>query len=109
MRLCTAPASARASRPASPGADARSCASGSCILPFVEWPFSDPGGAADVSLMHPSLGSLARAARRARRVGLRQEAPDQAVGLLGALDLRDMAAALQHDLLGARQPLRDVP
>ena len=50
----------------------------------------------------------ARGAASAQGVGVREEAPDEAVGVLGALDLRDVAAALEHDLLGGGQPLLDV-
>ena len=43
-----------------------------------------------------------RRAEGAERVDAGEEAPQQAGGLLGALDLRDVAAALEHDLLGRR-------
>ena len=44
----------------------------------------------------------------AERVDAGEEAPQQAGGLLGALDLRDVAAALEHDLLGARAATRST-
>ena len=44
----------------------------------------------------------------AERVDAREEALQQAVRALRDLDLRHVAAALEHDLLGARQPALDV-
>ena len=44
----------------------------------------------------------------AERVDAREEPLEQAVRALRALDLRHVAAALEHDLLGARQPALDV-
>ena len=38
----------------------------------------------------------------------RKEAHEQFVGLLGALDLRDVPTLLERDLLGARQPAGHV-
>src|SRR3954469_15438872 len=109
MRLWTAPATARTTRPGRPGPLSRPCSgSSSRTLPLVEWPFSDPS-AAVVSLMPPSLSGLATAARSAQRIGARQEAADQPVRLIRALDLRHVAAAVDDDLLGARKPPRDVP
>src|SRR3982751_6273360 len=108
MRLWTARATARARRPGSPPPPSRlAAASSSCILPLVEWPFSDPS-AAVVSLMARMLCGFAHAARSPQRVGAGEEAADQPVGLVRALDLRHVAAALEHDLLGPRQPFGDV-
>ena len=42
----------------------------------------------------------------AQRVGAREEAREQPVGLLRALHLRHVAAAVEHDLLGARAAIR---
>src|SRR5512133_507912 len=45
---------------------------------------------------------------RAQRVDAAEEAPQEPDRLLGALDLRDVAAVLEDDLLGVGQPLGDV-
>src|SRR5436305_11101070 len=45
---------------------------------------------------------------RAERVDAAEEAPQEPDRLLGALDLRDVAAVLEDDLLGIGQPLGDV-
>jgi len=58
--------------------------------------------------MDRMLGGFACAARSAQRVGAGEEAADQPVRLIRALDLRHVAAALEDDLLGPRQPLGDV-
>src|SRR4051794_18648475 len=47
-------------------------------------------------------------AARAQRVDAAEEAPQEPDRLLGALDLRDVAAVLEDDLLGVGQPLGDV-
>src|SRR5690242_16770861 len=109
MRLWTAPATARASRPGRlpPPPSRAGAGSSSRALPLVEWPFSDPL-AAVVSLMDLMLCGFARPARSPQGVRAGEEPPDQAVGLIRALDLRHVAAALEHDLLGARKRLRDV-
>src|SRR3954452_10491080 len=108
MRLCRAPATARASRAGRLAASSRpAVACSSRTLPFVELPFSDPV-AAVVSLMPRMLGGFARPARSAQRVRAGEEPADQAVRLVGAFDLRHVAAALEDDLLGARQPFGDM-
>src|SRR6478672_6175903 len=107
MRLCTAPATARARRAGRLALLSRSGASSSWTLPLLEWPFSDPL-AAVVWLMDRMLGGFARAARSAQRVGAGEEAADQSVRLIRALDLRHVAAALEDDLLRPRQPLGDM-
>src|SRR3954453_14319936 len=45
---------------------------------------------------------------RAQRVDAAEEAPQEPDRLLGALDLRDVSAVLEDDLLGVGQPLGDV-
>src|SRR3954451_10777620 len=42
---------------------------------------------------------------RSARVGVGEDPPQEGVGLLGLLDLRDVPAAVEDDLVGARQPL----
>src|SRR4051812_36482143 len=108
MRLCSAPATARARRPGSPELPPRAvAASSSFTLPLLEWPFSDPL-AAVVSLMPRMLCGFARPARSAQRVGAGEEAADQPVRLVRSLHLRHVAATLEDDVLGPREPLGDV-
>src|SRR6476469_9153756 len=121
MRLVTADAAAPRARAASPArppppeSGRRSSDAppfdGAPLSPFVLCPL-DLGSCAAVfgasAIAAILRGDRPGGAGGAQRVGPGEEAGKQAVGLLGTLDLRDVAAAVEHDLLGAGQPPRDV-
>src|SRR3954453_5740493 len=127
MRCCTCSAAARIARVSSEGpfsgagwgSDPASAPGGrtALILPFA-WPLLEPLALVGASLMRgivdrrPLLGGVgatqAQMARPAERVHIGEERLQQRVDLGGPLDLRDVAAAVEDDLLRAGQPLLDV-
>src|SRR5215218_686334 len=121
MRLVTWRAAARAARaaidgprsagPAPPDPAAEDAPDGPAMRGGADsWPLRRvvaPAGRA--SLMRGRLrGPQVRRARGAERVDLGEEAQEQPAGQIGPLDLGHVAAAVEHDLLGRRQPVGDV-